>query len=164
MDDFEDVETDDRQTGQNPSDLVKQLRKKIREDAKAMEDLAKEFKTLKAADRTRAIEKVLAEKNIPVKVARLIPDAVDATETAVDEWLNEYNDLFGVATNDTTNDNDPGVSAVGAVDRTTLARIDQSAQAGARPADRMAERIQQLKTMPETDFLKLISDAQGVAV
>jgi hypothetical protein len=152
--------TDDRQTGQTPNDLVKQLRAKIKADQKAFEKTLEEFKTLKAADRTRTIEKVLSDKEIPAKVAKLIPADLEPTETAIDDWLKEYGELFGVSNTTNDNDNAGASAAAGAVDRTTLARIDASTQNAVMPGDRMLEQIERLKTMPEADFLSLIDAAQ----
>lgn len=81
----------------NDSDLVKNLRKALKEAntkrAEAERTLAERAKT----DRTRALADVLKEKGVPEKAAKYFPADVDPTPEAVDKWLEEDGDLFGVA-------------------------------------------------------------------
>ena len=81
----------------NDSDLVKNLRKALKDAntkrAEAERTLAERAKT----DRTRALADVLKEKGLPEKAAKYFPADVEPTPEAVDKWLEEDGDLFGVA-------------------------------------------------------------------
>lgn len=80
----------------NDNDLVKNLRKALKEAntkrAEAERVLAERAKT----DRTRALADVLREKGVPEKAAKYFPADVEPTPEAVDKWIEEDGDLFGV--------------------------------------------------------------------
>lgn len=149
---------DDDQGG---NDLIKTLRKKIADDAKTAKQRDEEFKTLQTQVRTRTVADVLSDKGIPAKVAGLIPETVEATKAAVETWLGEYGDLFGInqadtGTESTTADTNNVVSA----EQTAMDRMTQTANTGQAPANKFAEQIQEVKTMPIEDLLQKIAEAQ----
>lgn len=80
----------------NDNDLVKSLRKALKEAntkrAEAERTLAERAKT----DRTRALADVLREKGVPEKAAKYFPSDTEPTPEAVDKWLEEDGDLFGI--------------------------------------------------------------------
>lgn len=77
-------------------DLVKNLRKALREAntkrAEAERTLSERAKT----DRTRALADVLKDKGVPEKAAKYFPADTEPTPEAVDKWLEEDGDLFGI--------------------------------------------------------------------
>ena len=158
MTDWNDTEFDEFN---QDSDLVKRLRKEIQERDKKLGDLDKELGSLKKAERSRTVETVLSEKGIPAKVAKLVPSDVEPTAEAVEKWLGEYGDIFGIQTAPEVEEPPAAPAAVPAQDWTTLARVNMSASQGVPPADRMSEAINRLKTMPEADFMAEIEAAQA---
>jgi hypothetical protein len=87
---------EDDDFGNEPQDVVKQLRKVNRTLEKRLKELEVEATTLKTQTRQRTVKDVLSAKGINPKVAAFIPQDIDTTEEAVSAWLNEYGDVFGV--------------------------------------------------------------------
>ena len=79
-----------------PQDVVKQLRRVNKTLEKRLKELEVEASTLKNQTRQRTVKDVLTAKGINPKVAAFIPQDLDASEEAVNNWLNEYGDVFGV--------------------------------------------------------------------
>jgi len=87
---------EDDDFGNEPQDVVKQLRKVNRTLEKRLKELEVEATTLKTQTRQRTVKDVLTAKGINPKVAAFIPQDIDTTEEAVSAWLTEYGDVFGV--------------------------------------------------------------------
>jgi hypothetical protein len=87
---------EDDDFGNEPQDVVKQLRKVNRTLEKRLKELEVEANTLKVQTRQRTVKDVLSAKGINPKVAAFIPQDIDTTEEAVSAWLTEYGDVFGV--------------------------------------------------------------------
>ena len=87
---------EDDDFGNEPQDVVKQLRKVNRTLEKRLKELEVEATTLKVQTRQRTVKDVLSAKGINPKVAAFIPQDIDTTEEAVSAWLAEYGDVFGV--------------------------------------------------------------------
>jgi predicted RNase H-like nuclease (RuvC/YqgF family) len=93
---------EDDDFGNEPQDVVKQLRKVNRTLEKRLKELESEATTLKTQTRQRTVKDVLSAKGINPKVAAFIPQDIDTTEEAVSAWLTEYGDVFGVQTPEET--------------------------------------------------------------
>ena len=93
---------EDDDFGNEPQDVVKQLRKVNRTLEKRLKELEVEATTLKVQTRQRTVKDVLSAKGINPKVAAFIPQDIDTTEEAVSEWLAEYGDVFGVQSTEET--------------------------------------------------------------
>ena len=93
---------EDDDFGNEPQDVVKQLRKVNRTLEKRLKELETEATTLKTQTRQRTVKDVLSAKGINPKVAAFIPQDIDTTEEAVSAWLAEYGDVFGVQTPEET--------------------------------------------------------------
>ena len=93
---------EDDDFGNEPQDVVKQLRKVNRTLEKRLKELETEASTLKTQTRQRTVKDVLSAKGINPKVAAFIPQDIDTTEEAVSAWLTEYGDVFGVQTSEET--------------------------------------------------------------
>lgn len=91
-------EDDDIDFEDGPQDVVKQLRKVNRTLEKRLKELEQEANTAKAQNRQRTVKDVLTSKGVNPKIAVFIPQDLDATEEAVNNWLNEYGDVFGIKT------------------------------------------------------------------
>ena len=83
----------------NDSNLVRDLRKQLKEAQAQSKTLQEELAGLKGAARERTVTEVLKSKGLPEKVAKLIPNDVEGEE-AVTEWLQEFGEVFGVRTSD----------------------------------------------------------------
>lgn len=79
----------------NESNLVKDLRKQLKDANKRASDLESKVGEFSSRDRARSLAEVLTSKGVNAKVAALIPSDVDGEE-AVSKWLDEYGDVFGV--------------------------------------------------------------------
>jgi hypothetical protein len=88
-----DYEDEDNGSG---TDLVKKLRKQIdalSKQIKERDEILAEFTT---QSHEASIGEILEQFGLNPKIARFIPDEVDADEDAVAQWLNEYGDAFGI--------------------------------------------------------------------
>jgi hypothetical protein len=86
---------DDTEDAQNESNAMKELRKAYRAATKQNKELAERLEAIQSNVRERSVKDVLASKGLPEKIAAFIPkDATSADE--VENWLNEYGDVFGV--------------------------------------------------------------------
>lgn len=75
------------------TDLPKALRRKIKELQKEISEMRDENTTLRSAERKRTIGATLQEKGLNPKIAAFIPQDLEGEQ--IDEWLNEYGDVFG---------------------------------------------------------------------
>jgi hypothetical protein len=88
-----DYEDEDNGSG---TDLVKKLRKQIdalSKQIKERDEILAEFTT---QSHEASIGEMLEQFGLNPKIARFIPDEVEADEDAVAQWLNEYGDAFGI--------------------------------------------------------------------
>ena len=93
--DFEDegVETPQR-NGKN--DALAKVRRAERAKDKQLKELQVELESLRKFQREATVSKVLQEKGINPKIAALIPQDLDSTPEALNSWLEQYGDIFGV--------------------------------------------------------------------
>lgn len=87
---YYDDEEDDTST-----DVVAQLRKVNRALEKRSKELEQELAGLKTQTRQRTVKEVLQAKGLNPKIAAFIPQDIDASEEAINQWVNEYGDVFG---------------------------------------------------------------------
>lgn len=100
-DDFEDDEDIQPKRPQGDDNLVKQLRKAQRASERRAKELEAELNTLRSERRENAIRSLLADKGLNPKVAKFIPTDIDASADALEAWVNEYADVFGLERNQT---------------------------------------------------------------
>lgn len=94
-----DYDVDDDDTVDDGATLIKDLRRQIKALAKENHELTERVSTFAKATRGDTIAKILKDKGVVNgKVAKLIPDSVDATEEGVAAWLGEFADVFGIET------------------------------------------------------------------
>jgi hypothetical protein len=79
------------------TELVRTLRKALKERDKEHKELQSELAKRAKVDRSRSLADVLKDKGLPEKVANLYPQDAEPTAEAVDAWLGEYGDVFGIA-------------------------------------------------------------------
>lgn len=81
---------------QQDSDLVKNLRKQITELGKKNSELTNEVGTLRPQVRKTSVAEILNGLGVNSKIAALVPSDVEASKDAIESWLKEYGDVFGV--------------------------------------------------------------------
>jgi hypothetical protein len=123
--------------GDEGTDVVKQLRKVNRTLEKRAKELEQELKGLQSQTRQRTVKDVLQAKGINPKIAAFIPQDIDTSEDAINGWLNEYGDVFGVNSNANSEQ-----ASNNSVDVSANARINQVVSTGQVPevdSDAMAK-------------------------
>lgn len=86
----------DQETDDQDSQLVRDLRKQIKERSKAATTLEEELKALRAEKRESVLSKAFEAKGISPKAAKLYPADAEATEEAVSAWLSDFGEVLGV--------------------------------------------------------------------
>jgi len=127
----------------NDSQLVKDLRKQLRDKAKALNELQTKVENFETQSRASSIADVLKAKGLPEKVARLLPKDVEATEEGVGKWLEEYGDVFGVAPAEQAAQAQQEVASTGADQEAiaALARAQATGHAASAPDLGAAARL-----------------------
>lgn len=87
-------EEDDDYTG---TDLVKQLRKQIKELTAENRQLLESVTEYQSYMKEVTVSSVLEENGFDPRIAQFIPDEYADDEEAIMEWLGEYGDMFGGA-------------------------------------------------------------------
>jgi len=149
-DDDDTMEDDDP----NSTDLVRKLRKADRSKEKRIRDLESELNTIRSAQRGNSIKSILSEKGVNPKVAAFIPEDIDPTPEAVENWINEYAELFGLKNNADQN----GLSQN---DVNALREID-SVTSGALSPDKEQDIILRLdQAQSVDDIMNMINSAES---
>jgi hypothetical protein len=95
---WDDEDDDDTQPeGQlSDGDLLKKLRKAKRSDEKRIKELTEQLESLSKVQKERTVKEILDKKGVNQKAARFILNEVpDASEEAINAWLEDNGDLFG---------------------------------------------------------------------
>jgi hypothetical protein len=96
-DDEFDFEEDEVTTSRSSDDVLKKVRRAERAKDKQLKEALAELEQLRRFQRDANVSKVLSEKGINPKIAAFIPTDIEPTEIAVGSWLEQYGDVFGVA-------------------------------------------------------------------
>lgn len=146
---------DDDEFDEDDSNVVKQLRKVNRELEKRSKELESELSQIREQSRSRNLADVLAKKGLNPKVAKLIPNDVESSEEAIDQWIAEYGDVFGIqeSTESSTQSNvDPSIVA-------SQQRINNVVSSSQSPAGE-EDMIARIMAAQDTDELKALFNAQ----
>lgn len=143
-----------------------------------LESALAENKTLKervdkaeATAREATVSTLVKEKNLDVKVVKLMPKDIEPTREAIDAWLEEFGDLFTVKADDDTDDDTSQAGGDGDLldeDSQSYAaamRQIQGVQAtGAAPV-KMSDILSKLQdpNLTRDDLMSMISAAGGGA-
>lgn len=86
----------------NDSDLVRSLRKQLREASKARDAAVKEVETFRATSRQSELSKLLADARVlnPEKAVRFVPADLEVSKEAIEQWLKGDGDVFPTAPDD----------------------------------------------------------------
>lgn len=149
-DDDDTMEDDDP----NSTDLVRKLRKSDRSKEKRIRDLESELNTIRSAQRGNSIKSILSEKGVNPKVAAFIPEDIDPTPEAVENWINEYAELFGLK-------NNAGQVNLSQNDVNALREID-SVTSGALSPDKEQDLLLRLdQAQSVDDIINMINSAES---
>ena len=88
-----DYEDEDNGSG---TDLVKKLRKQIDSLSKQLKERDEVLAEFTTQTHEASIGEILESFGLNPRIAKFIPDEVEADEDAVAQWLNEYGDAFGI--------------------------------------------------------------------
>lgn len=147
-DDF-DFEGNQRQPSE--SDLLKQLRKELKNKTKALTELETQLNSVRASQRDATIKTVLESKGVNSKIAKFIPADIETSPEVISNWIDENADVFGLVVNKAEEPK---------VDLSTLRSIDNVTANAQTPtnADDMALRIQNAS---EEELIAMIHSAGG---
>lgn len=88
-----DYEDEDNGSG---TDLVKKLRKQIDSLSKQLKERDEILAEFTTQSHEASIGEILEGFGLNPRIAKFIPDEIEADEDAVAQWLNEYGDAFGI--------------------------------------------------------------------
>lgn len=118
-DDEDDMELEDsRQRHNSDSDLLKQLRKELKTKTKILSEMETQLSSIKSEQRQNVIKSVLESKGVTPKIAKFIPADIDASPEALDNWIQENADVFGL-TVQTPSEVQPDLAALRQIDAVT---------------------------------------------
>jgi hypothetical protein len=92
-DDDEDLEVEEKPQS---NDLVKKLRQADRAKEKRIRELETELGGLRSMQREATIKSVLENKGVSTKVAKFIPQDIETSAEAIDKWIEDNADVFGL--------------------------------------------------------------------
>jgi hypothetical protein len=116
--DWEDDEEDVIPSQQSESDLLKQLRKELKNKSKMLSEMEGQLSSIKTEQRQNVIKSVLESKGVSPKIAKFIPADIDASTEAVDNWISDNADVFGL-TVQTPDDVKPDLATLRQIDAVT---------------------------------------------
>ena len=135
------------------TDLVKKLRKALKAEQKKAKELESSLGELTKSQRERVLKDVLTSRGVNTKVAKFVPQDIDASEEAISSWLEQNADVFGYEV--------PQKQAVSANDLASLRQIDIVTQ-GALSPDRVQDIESRLaNAQSEDEILALITGSQA---
>ncbi len=94
--DWEDDEEDVIPSQQSESDLLKQLRKELKNKSKMLSEMEGQLSSIKTEQRHNVIKSVLESKGVSPKIAKFIPQDIEANPDVIDNWIAENADIFGL--------------------------------------------------------------------
>ena len=133
-----DEDEDDTDTTDEPmdgSDLLRKLRKAKRSDEKRIKELTDQLEGFSKAQKESVIKKVLENKGVSPKAARLIARELegDFTEDSVSNWIDDNAEVFGLQTKQED-------TSANTLDRAALRQQDIVTQQAITP-DRAADSL-----------------------
>jgi len=148
-DDF-DLDESDSNGYNDGSDLLKKLRKAKRADEKRIKELTEALETESKFRREQIVQKVLDQKGVNPKAARLILKDLDTgiNEDAVNSWLDDNGDLFGFTAQKQV---DPQQQ----IDRAALRQQDIATQGAVTPG-RDEDIAARVANASESELLEMI--------
>jgi len=93
--DEDDEEDTPQQEFLSDTDLVKKLRKQLKAEQRKNKELENSYGELTKAQKERILKDVLSSKGVSPKIAQFIPADIEASEDAINAWLESNGDVFG---------------------------------------------------------------------
>jgi hypothetical protein len=93
-DDEEDEETS-APAFESDSDLVKRLRKQLKAEQRKNKELETNLGDLTKSQKERILKDVLTSRGVNHKIAQFVPSDIEASEDAINAWLEANGDVFG---------------------------------------------------------------------
>jgi hypothetical protein len=115
---WEDDDDDINQSQQSDSDLLKQLRKELKTKSKMLSDMEGQLSSIKTEQRHNVIKSVLESKGVSPKIAKFIPQEIEANPDSIDNWIAENAEVFGL-TVQTPDDVKPDLATLRQIDSVT---------------------------------------------
>jgi hypothetical protein len=124
-DDEDDDDTTTIDNAMDGTDLLKKLRKAKRGDEKRIKELEDQLNTFIKKDKESSVAKVLEQKGVNPKAARLIlKDLDEVNEQTINNWLEDNGDLFGITqTQDAPQANEVDLAALRQQDTLTQGAV-----------------------------------------
>ena len=134
------------------TDLVRKLRKDLKQAQKRNKELEGSLGELSKAQRERIIKDAFASKGVNPKIASFVPQDIDASEEAVTQWLENYADVFGIKIEEK--------QAVSEQDIQSMQRMNNALTGAEAPgaSDDLANRIASADS--EDEILSILSGQQ----
>jgi hypothetical protein len=135
---------------ESDTDLVRKLRKDLKQAVKRNKELEGSLGELSKAQRERIIKDAFASKGVNPKIASFVPQDIDASEEAVTAWLENYADVFGIKTEEKQ-------QFVSQEDITSMQRMNNALTGAEAPgaSDDLANRIANASS--EDEVLSILS-------
>lgn len=116
--DWDDDDDEVTQVQQSESDLLKQLRKELKTKSKMLSEMEGQLSSIKNEQRQNVIKSVLESKGVSPKIAKFIPQDIEANPDIIDNWIAENADVFGL-TVQTPADVKPDLATLRQIDAVT---------------------------------------------
>lgn len=116
--DWDDDDDEVTQVQQSESDLLKQLRKELKTKSKMLSEMEGQLSSIKNEQRQNVIKSVLESKGVSPKIAKFIPQDIEANPEIIDNWIAENADVFGL-TVQTPADVKPDLATLRQIDAVT---------------------------------------------
>lgn len=159
-DDIEDLL--DGGDGEGESSAIKDIRSALR----AMTRRAKEAETkvaqFETGNRQKTINDLLKARELPEKVANLIPDSVK-DEAGLTTWLDDYSEVFGTPKSAKSDGGNPAETNLTPENIGALRQIDVMTQ-GAGTAASVNDMMAQIKNAGSAEDLIRLIESQGGGV
>lgn len=120
-DDFNYEDENEQPLKANGNDLVKQLRKSLRDAEKRNKELEAVVSEYNTTKRQQTIQNVLAERGVNPAIAEFIPADIDASDVeALNNWLDTKGEIFGIQQRERNTDVD-SMQRINSVTSNTMA-------------------------------------------
>lgn len=152
-----DDQDDDQQ--QQDSQAIRQLREHSKNLEKQLKALMEERDQLRGLQREKTLTEALSARNLPSKIAEIIPEEIGSDSEAVTRWLDKYADVLGVTATgegqDPSEDATPvGVSGEDVEQLQAMNRVVSQSSAPSALSD-VASKLQAVQSTAELDMLVL---------
>jgi hypothetical protein len=98
------------------SQLVKELRKQLKAEKRKNKELETSYGEVTKAQKERILKDVLSSKGVSPKIAQFIPADIEASEDAINAWLESNGDVFGYTPSAKPKVNDEDISSMQKMD------------------------------------------------